>query len=138
MTTTDALQATLAAEHAAVWLYGVLGAQTSASSEAALHNELSQAYTLHRSRRDELSRTLRDLAQEPVSAAAAYETPSPIRSPRQRRSAAIEIEDRCATTYAALVANTVAAQRAWAVAALTDAAVRRVRLGGEPEQLPGD
>lgn len=137
MTTVDALQATLAAEHAAVWLYGVLGAQTSASSEAALHTELTRAYTVHRSRRDDLSRTLRDLAQEPVAAAAAYETPAPIRSPGQRRSAATEIEDRCATTYAALVANSVDAQRAWAIAALTDAAVSRVRLGGEPEEFPG-
>lgn len=138
MTTVPTLQATLAAEHAAVWVYGVLGAQTSASEEPDLHAVLTEAYTLHRSRRDELTRALRDLGQEPVAAAASYETPTPIRSPRHRRDAAIELEDGCATTYAALVAHSIDQQRAWAIAALADAAVRRVRLGGAPEELPGD
>lgn len=138
MSTLDALQATLAAEHAAVWLYGVLGAQTSASQEPALHAELSRAYGLHRSQRDELTRVLRDLGEEPVAAAASYETPAPLRTPQHRSDAGIEVERRCAATYAALVANTVDQQRAWALAALLEAAVRRVRLGGAPEVFPGE
>lgn len=138
MSTTDALQRTLAAEHAAVWLYAVLGARTSALAEAALHAELTRGYALHRSRRDELTRVLRDLGQEPVAAASSYEVPARIRTPQQRRAAGIEIEDRCAATYAELVAHSVGDQRAWAISALVEAAVRRVRLGGTPEEFPGD
>lgn len=137
MSTVDSLQTTLAAEHAAVWLYGVLGGQTSASAEAALHALLTQTYALHRSRRDELTRVLRDLGEEPVAAAPSYRTSGELRTPDERRAAALEVEDACATTYADLVANSVQDQRRWAVTALVDAAVRRVRFGGAPEELPG-
>lgn len=52
MTVLDALQTTLAAEHAAVHLYGVLGAQTSASATPDLFAAVSDAYAAHRGRRD--------------------------------------------------------------------------------------
>ncbi|MDP3890795.1 DUF4439 domain-containing protein, partial [Nocardioides sp.] len=66
MTTTDALQSTLAGEHAAVWVLGVLGARTSALSDPAtpgggLREELAGSYREHRTRRDHLDGVLLDL-----------------------------------------------------------------------------
>ena len=51
--------------------------------------------------------------------------------------AAVEVEERCATTYAYVVANTSGADRTWAIGALTRSATRRVAFGAAPEALPG-
>ncbi len=55
MSETDALQTTLAAEHAAVYVYGVLGGRTSKSAEPATYAAISSAYDAHRARRDQLT-----------------------------------------------------------------------------------
>ena len=52
----DALQATLAAEHAAVYVYGLLGSRTSQSAEPELYVALRAAYEAHRERRDTADR----------------------------------------------------------------------------------
>ena len=52
MTPVEALQKALAAEHAAVHLYGLLGAQSSKSRQPVLFARLSQAYEAHRGSRD--------------------------------------------------------------------------------------
>src|SRR3546814_15286449 len=69
----EGLQSTLAAEHAAVWLYGVLGGQTSSSAQPSLSKRLGETYVIHRSRRDQLVRWLRDADDVPVASAVAYE-----------------------------------------------------------------
>ena len=66
-TVIDAAQAALAAEHAAVYGYGVVGGQVAASRKA----EARQAYDAHRAARDALVRTVTDLGGTPVYAAAA-------------------------------------------------------------------
>src|SRR3546814_10340085 len=45
----EGLQSTLAAEHAAVWLYGVLGGQTSSSAQPSLSKRIGETYVIHRS-----------------------------------------------------------------------------------------
>jgi hypothetical protein len=142
MTTTplalvDALQTTLEAEHAAVYLYGVLGARTSASAQPQLYADVSAGYAAHRARRDRLRTVLADAGEVPVAAEPAYELPGPLGSTAQVTRAAREIERSCATTYAWLVANAVGDQRRWAVTALTDAAVRELTFRGSPEIFPG-
>jgi hypothetical protein len=52
---TDALQTALAAEHAAVFVYGALGGQTSQTDDPTLYAEITDAYLTHRDRRDELT-----------------------------------------------------------------------------------
>lgn len=133
----EALQTALAGEHAAVWTFGVLGGQTSQSRDPGLYDEVSTAYTLHRSRRDQLIRWLRDDGETPVPASAAYDLPHDLRSSAQVRAAARLVESRCVPSYAVLVSNTDGDRRGWAVRALVDAATREVRLGGEPEPMPG-
>ena len=136
MTRLESLQATLAAEHAAVHLYAVLGAQTSQSAQPDLYDALVDAYRHHRARRDQLVALVTDTGAQPVAAAPAYELP-PLGDVARVRSAAVDLEDSCAATYAAMVATTSGSTRRWAVTALTDSAVRLVGLGAAPEPFPG-
>ncbi len=137
MTPLEAVQASLRAEHAAVYLYGVLGARTSASAEPALAGLVRDTYGLHLRRRDELEAMVRELGGRPAIAATAYRLPSSLRRPEQVRTAALGIESRCAQTYAQQVGSTTGPQRRWGLAALTDAAVRQLQLGGQPDDYPG-
>ena len=73
MTVLDALQATLADEHAALYTYGVLGARTSQAATPTLYDALTAGYRRHRSRRDQLRLMVVDAGGQPVPAAAAYE-----------------------------------------------------------------
>ncbi|WP_256095058.1 DUF4439 domain-containing protein, partial [Streptomyces sp. EN27] len=59
-----AVQAALAAEHAAVYGYGVLGGRLDGEQGA----EARAAHDAHRARRDALARTARDLGGRPVAA----------------------------------------------------------------------
>jgi hypothetical protein len=137
VTALDALQTTLAGEHAALYVYGALGGRTSASTAPALYAALREGYDVHRAQRDRLSRTIRDLGAEPVAAAPAYDLPEPLDSEIDVQRAAQDLEQRCAATYAAQVAQTVGDERRWAIGALTGAAVRRLALGGDAEAFPG-
>jgi hypothetical protein len=137
VTTLDALQTTLAAEHAAVYVYGALGGRTSRAGSPALFDAVSSAYAAHRGRRDLLTAQIRDGGDEPVAAEAAYELPSPLTTPDQISRAALDLERSCATTYAYLVANTADEQRRWAIDALNETAVRELTFRGTPETFPG-
>jgi hypothetical protein len=131
MTPVDALQTALAAEHAALYVYGALGARTSQSATPALFAEVSDAYAAHRAWRDLLTSRLVDEGAEPTPAAPTYELPTGV------ARAAVVVEERCATTYAYVVANTAGADRTWAIGALTRSATRRVAFGAAPDALPG-
>ncbi len=137
MTTVAALQTALAAEHAALYLYGVLGAQTSRSAAPVLYADVSEAYAVHRGRRDELTRFVLDEGGTPVASEPTYEIPEPLGSVERVTRAALELERSCAETYAWLVANTVGPRRRWAVQALTSTAVRVLTFRGSPEIFPG-
>ena len=75
MTYAEALHTTLAAEHAALYVYGALGAQTSQSGAPTLYDALTDAYNAHRARRDQLVAILTDLGEQPVAAEPVYELP---------------------------------------------------------------
>ena len=137
MTILDALQKALAAEHAALYVYGSLGAHTSLSKQPELYDAVSAAYDAHRARRDQLTSRVLDHGGEPVAAEPAYDLPKALETPDGVASAALEIERRCAATYAWLVAQTVGADRAFAVTALSSTAVRELSFRGSPEIFPG-
>ncbi|MGH3510250.1 MAG: ferritin-like domain-containing protein [Nocardioidaceae bacterium] len=137
MTAGPALQRVLAGEHAAIYVYGVIGGRLSFASHAALANRVSAAYTTHRARRDRLEAMIRAAGRTPVAAEVSYQLPNPCRTTAQLTAAARVVEDRCAAGYADLVAATTGGQRAWAVGALTDAAVRELGVGGTPTAYPG-
>jgi Domain of unknown function (DUF4439) len=137
VTTHDALQVALAGEHAALYVYGALGAQTSASRSPDLYAAVEDSYQIHRSRRDHLTGLVLQAGGTPVASEAAYELPSRLGTPSLVARAALRLERRCAETYAWLVANTVDERRRWAIEALTDTAVRELDYRGSPEIFPG-
>ncbi len=137
MTPEEALQVTLAGEHAAVYVYGVLGGRVSASARPELTSALRAAYDVHRARRDQVIAMLRAQDAAPVPPEVSYELPNPAETPLQCRLAAEEVEARCAEVYAAAVGSTARANRQWAIDALTDAAVRGLGFGAAPAPFPG-
>ena len=137
MTYPEALQTTLAGEHAAVYVYGALGAQTSQSGAPTLYAAISDAYVAHRARRDQLVALLTDLGEEPVASAAAYELPEDLGSTDAVIAHALEVERSCAATYAYLVANSTGTERRFAVNLLIQTAVRELAFRGTPETFPG-
>lgn len=134
---TAALQQVLAGEHAAVYVYGVLGGQTSQSAQPSLYDHVTSAFAVHRERRDALIATIGRLGATPVAAAAAYQVPADLSTPTLVAATALRIERGCAAAYAYAVANTSGADRSWATAALLDAATRELGFGGAPQTLPG-
>lgn len=137
MTPGEALQLALAGEHAAVYLYGVVGGRVSVSTHPALWQRVRDAYHLHRARRDQLVAMVRTTGAEPVAAEVSYRLPNPATNPAQLERVALEVEQRCAAVYADMVGSTAGANRQWALDALEDAAVRLLGFGGEPEPFPG-
>ncbi|MFE2159145.1 ferritin-like domain-containing protein [Streptomyces lydicus] len=128
-----AVQAALAAEHAAVYGYGVVGGRIAADRR----KEAMAAYDAHRARRDALHREVRDLGGTPQAAAAAYELPFPVPDAAAAVRLAAELEDRLAAVYADLVRAGGRARRREAAGALREAAVRAVRWRGGGVAFPG-
>ncbi|WP_149178972.1 DUF4439 domain-containing protein [Streptomyces sp. TRM49041] len=128
-----AAQAALAAEHAAVYGYGVVGARVGEARRA----EAKAAHAAHRARRDTLARTVRDLGGTPAASAAAYALPFPVADAAAAVRLAAELEDRVAGVYADLVRASGGALRREAAAALREAAVRAVRWRGSGVAFPG-
>ena len=137
MTALDALQRTLAAEHAAVFVYGALGAQTSQSATPTLFSEVTAAYLVHQERRDVLVGMVEELGAEPQAAEPGYELPSDLSTPEAVSARALRVERAASATYAYLVASSRADVRQWGVEALLDSAVRQLAFGGDPQPLPG-
>ncbi|WP_282694071.1 ferritin-like domain-containing protein [Streptomyces sp. CC208A] len=133
MSALQAAQAALAAEHAAVYGYGVVGGRVAEERRA----EATAAYEAHRARRDALRRTVRDLGGTPAAAAAAYELPFRVADPAGAVRLAAFLEDRVAGVYSDLVRAADGPLRREAAAALGEAAVRAVRWRGGDVTFPG-
>ncbi|MFF7977211.1 DUF4439 domain-containing protein [Streptomyces sp. NPDC007905] len=128
-----ALQAALAAEHAAVYGYGVVGGRIGKQRRA----EARTAYDAHRARRDALVREVRDRGGEPVAASAAYALPFQVPDAAAAVRLAAQLEERVAGVYSDLVRATTGERRGAAAGALGEAAVRAVRWSGEGVAFPG-
>lgn len=129
----DAAQAALAAEHAAVYGYGVVGGRVGDERRP----EATNAYDSHRARRDTLARTVRDLGGKPLAAAAAYALPFEVPDSAAAVRLATDIEDRIAGVYSDLVRAAEGPLRQDAAGALREAAVRAVRWRGSGVAFPG-
>ena len=137
MTRVPALQNTLAAEHAAIFLLAAHGGAVSATTSPDVHALLTHRHRVHRGHREFLTTTLRGLGQAPVAAAPAYEVPDDLESATVATSTASTTESRCASHYATLVGSTTDHLRDWAIAALADAARASVDWGQAPDPFPG-
>ncbi|MFG3494535.1 ferritin-like domain-containing protein [Streptomyces sp. NPDC047928] len=129
----EAAQAALAAEHAAVYGYGVVGGRAGDDRRA----EATAALAAHRARRDALERTVRDLGGRPGASAPAYALPFPVPDAAAAVRLAAELEDRVAGVYSDLVRAADGPLRREAAGALREAAVRAVRWRGTGVAFPG-
>ena len=129
-----ALQTALAAEHAAIYGYAVVGAHLTGSELA----DATASYQDHRRRRDELTAMIRELGADPEPAAAAYKLPFRVESPADARRLAGRLEDGVAQAHAALVAaSTRRPVRERGASALSDAAVAIARWTHTTSAFPG-
>ena len=137
MTPVEALQKALAGEHAAVHLFGLLGAQSSKSRQPILFRQLNAAYGAHRTARDQLTVLITAKGSDPVAAEVSYDVPGPVATPAEVVAVALTIERRLTSIHGELVANTSGSDRRWAIRALDAGALRELTFGAQPEHFPG-
>jgi rubrerythrin len=132
----EALAAALAAEHAAIYGYGVAGARLSGQQLAAVR----EAEQVHRARRDALFTRLTAASVTPPPAEPAYALPFPVTDAAGALRLAVHLEERTAAVWRHAVGATDGEQRKLALEALLDAAVRatrwRVAAGVSPATVP--
>jgi hypothetical protein len=131
--TTAALQSALAAEHAAVYGYGIIGANLTGSRQAAAMTN----WVAHQVARDTLEAMIRSRGSEPVPAAVAYRLPVTVRTPGQAVSLAVLLEDRVATAYLGLVALSDISVRQFGALQVQAAALRAAAWRGSTVAFPG-
>ena len=118
----QAVQDALAAEHAAVWTYGLV------SAFIRQGDQIAEGANAHRARRDATERLLRDASTEPVPPAAAYLPPAPVTDSGSAIAALVAVElDGCAAWRGVLERTEDADLRRSALDALTAGAVRVTR-----------
>lgn len=119
-----ALQDALAAEHAVIWGYGVVGAAVSDDVRSVVR-DVEQG---HRTRRGQAEERLRAAGVRPVDAAPSYELPFPVTDQAAALRLAVQLEDGCAASWHYLLGNTDNGDlRATGLDALTACAVQAVR-----------
>jgi hypothetical protein len=128
-----ALQSALAAEHAVIYGYGVVGAHLAGAEQAAATAD----WVAHQVARDDLESMLRSLGQRPEPAAVAYRLPAPVPDARHAVALAILLEDRIATAYLGLVAISTPAIRNFGAEQLRAAALRAASWRGSTVAFPG-
>lgn len=134
----DALQRALAAEHAAVWAYGLAGAFLVGKPAA----QLTEAAAAHQTRRDSAERLLTDAGAQPVQAEPGYLTPEPVTDSTSALRLVLTAETDAAAAWRSVIEVGPAEPvlRGTALDALTAAAVQathwRVVAGSEPATVP--
>jgi hypothetical protein len=128
-----ALQAALAAEHAAVYGYGVAGAHLSGARQRAAARD----WQIHQASRDALAAMITALGAQPVAAAAAYRLPFRVSTGRAAVMLAAFLEDRVAAAYLGVVALSEARLRLFGARALESAALRATGWRGQTLAFPG-
>jgi hypothetical protein len=127
------LQGALAAEHAAVYGYGVAGAMLQGSAQA----QARANWTAHQVARDNLITMLTKLGAVPVAASPAYRLPFAVTNASLAEALAAALEDGVTRAYLALVAVTDPTLRAFAAQAMQTSANRAVSWRGTTVAFPG-
>ena len=127
------MTAALAAEQAAIYAYGIIGVRLASAGDQAEARTAEQA---HRQRRDYLVIRMDQLQVAASAAPAGYELPFPVTDRAAALKLAIRIEDGVAQAWRPVLPVTQDADRATALSALTDAAVRATRWRRLAEVTP--
>lgn len=130
----EGLRKVLAAEHAAVYAYGVVGARTS----GARRRDATAAFDAHRARRDRLRELIVARGGTPAEpVAAGYDLPFPVRTADDCVRLAALVEERVTAAYLELVAVDDAALRDLAARAMQESATRAYRWSPRIADFPG-
>ena len=125
--TVDAVQAALGAEHAVLWVYGLV----SAFLPAAYDKGLREGVSVHRDRRDVTARQLSAAGAEPRPAEAAYLPPEPVDDEKSAVALVATAETDTAIAWRAVLDRCDDPElRASALEALTESSVRATRWCG--------
>lgn len=128
-----ALQAALAAEEAASYGYGVVGAHLAGRQQLAARAD----WIAHQVARDELIAMITKRGALPVPSAVAYALPAPVQSAGQARALAVTLEERVTGAYIALVAVNDVSLRDYGAREARRAALRAVAWRGSTQAFPG-
>jgi len=131
-----ALQTALAAEHAAVYGYGLVGARLNAV-HARSADRAERDWRAHRAHRDQLIGVLRTQGATPIGSRPGYRMPFSVKGPRTAAKLAVHIEDGVAAAYLQLVAVADPTLRTLGAKRLKDTAVRAARWRGSTTAFPG-
>jgi len=129
-----ALQQALAAEQAAAYGYGVVGAHLMGSAAAA---SADADWVAHLRAGSELTTMISAWGGQPVAAAVAYELPFPVISAATAQQLAATMEDRVAQAYLVVVALPEAGLRSFGAQQVRAAALRAEAWRGTTEAFPG-
>jgi hypothetical protein len=122
-TENEALQKALAAEHAAVWGYGVVGAALGFDAR----DPAVAAEEAHRDIRDRVTALLTDRSVDPVDAEGGYTLPFPVLSATDAAALGVVLEDGVAAAWVRVLDQAAErSTRELAVGALSAAEVRAV------------
>jgi hypothetical protein len=114
----------VAAEHAAIYGYGIVSAHSSADENPLVSDALAQ----HRERREAAIALLSaDSVKAPVPAAG-YQLPLPVNNPTDAANLAIRMEADCAVAWRAVIEQAASeTNRTFGVTALTECAALSAR-----------
>jgi hypothetical protein len=136
----SALADALTTEYGVIYGYGVVSAHASPD----INYLVSEAIHRHRQRRDQAVTMLTRRSVTPPDAAAGYQLPLPVNTPKSAARLAARMEDDAAVAWRAVLEQAqIPADRAFATTALTQCAVLAARwnqlLGTAPaiEAFPG-
>jgi Domain of unknown function (DUF4439) len=127
------LQAALAAEHAALYGYGVAGAMLSGTEQATALSD----WKSHQEARDTLQAMIVKLGATPVAASAAYKLPFTVHDARSARLLAATLEDGVTQAYLGLVAVTDQTLRTFGALSMQPPANRAAAWRGSTVAFPG-
>jgi hypothetical protein len=129
----SALQGALAAENAAVYGYGVVGAMLA----KGLRSRARTYWVAHQEARDTLAAMLVKLGATPVAASPAYQLPFAVTGDASAVALAVVLEDGVAQAYLGVVAVTDPTLRSFGALAMQPPANRAVVWRGSTVAFPG-
>jgi hypothetical protein len=126
----DHWQQTLAAEHATIWGYGLVGSTPLLAAPAEV------ALGAHRARRTRCADAVVALGGEPVTSASAYDLAAPVDAADARRLAS-DLEHTCSAAYVVLAGAQQRPTRLQAAQWLRESAIAMWNWSGQVDELPG-
>lgn len=130
-----ALQDALAAEQAASYGYGVVGARLPQGS--AHQARAGTDWVAHMQGRDKLTAMISARGGKPAPAAVAYQLPEPVKTAAEATALAALLEDRVAQAYLGVVALPQSGLRSFGAQQVRAAALRAAAWRGSTQAFPG-